>query len=253
MWVSTIFKYYFDTNLLLSSISNLLIKTDTIKTFLKSLSLKHFLDNFNILLLSSFPKAKNSKQRSLKLSVLQLFGKLMPFYQMLMGSRQSHYTQKMGPWTQLTLSLFNVLSAMLKTEESGGWLIAVAYWHMLFLTRQINQHAMQHNQVTCHAHIIITHIKLSCTCNLNNIFHPILTMLTFLNLIYTYMCPIIVEIEMHILQQVISQAVRCVASPCPLHSISLHFIMQPQDADTSLIKHLRPYWTLISYVQNIQL
>ena len=93
----TIFKYYFDTNLLLSSISNLLIKTDTIKTFLKSLSLKHFLDNFNTLLLSPFPKAKNSKQRSLKLFVLQLFGKLMPFYQMLVSSRQSHYTQKMGP------------------------------------------------------------------------------------------------------------------------------------------------------------
>src|SRR5229473_3972334 len=103
-----------------NSMSNLLIKTSTIETFLKSLSFKHFSGNFSPLSSSPFPKAGNLKQKSLKMFVLRLFGKLMPFSPMLKGCCQFHPTQKVGPWTPLTSNPSNALSAVLKTGGNGG-------------------------------------------------------------------------------------------------------------------------------------
>jgi hypothetical protein len=67
--------------------------------------------------------------------VLQLFSKFMPKF---IGCHRFHSTHKVGPWTPLTSNPFNVLSAVLKTERHGGWLTAVAHWHMQYLLRQIS-------------------------------------------------------------------------------------------------------------------
>src|SRR5229473_3965681 len=103
-----------------NSMSNLLIETGAIKTFPKSSSFKHFLGNFSPLLSSPFPKAGNLKQRSLKMFVLWLFSKLMPFSPTLKGCCQFYPTQKVGPWTPLTSNPSNALLAMLKTRGNGG-------------------------------------------------------------------------------------------------------------------------------------
>jgi hypothetical protein len=99
------------------SMSNLLIETSVIETFPKSLSLKRSLGNSYTSLSSPFPKAKNLKQRSLKIFVWQLFGKFMP---KLMVCRLFRSTHKVGPWTLLTSSPFNVLLVVLKTGRDGG-------------------------------------------------------------------------------------------------------------------------------------
>jgi hypothetical protein len=103
------------------SMSNLLIETSAIKTFPKSSSLKHSSGNFCTLSSSPFPKVRNLEQRSLKMFVLRLFGKFMPFSPTLKGCRQFHSIQKVVPWTPLTSNPSNVLSAVLKTEENGDW------------------------------------------------------------------------------------------------------------------------------------
>src|SRR5713226_1278248 len=103
-----------------NSMSNLLIETSAIKTFPKSLSFKCFLGNFSPSLSSPFPKAGNLKQRSLKMFVLQLFSKLMPFSPTLKGCCRFHSTQKVGPWTLLTSNPSNALLAVLKTGGNGG-------------------------------------------------------------------------------------------------------------------------------------
>src|SRR5229473_5056161 len=103
-----------------NSMSNLLIETGAIETFPKSLSFKHFSGNFSLSSSSPFPKAGNLKQRSLKMFVLRLFGKLMPFSPTLKGCCRFHPTQKVGPWTPLTSNPSNALLAMLKTGGDGG-------------------------------------------------------------------------------------------------------------------------------------
>src|SRR5260370_3279715 len=103
-----------------NSMSNLLIETGTIKTFLKSLSFKHFSGNFSPLSSSPFPKAGNLKQRSLKMFVLRLFGKLMPFSPTLKGCCRFHPTQKVVPWTPLPSNPSNALSPVLNTGGNGG-------------------------------------------------------------------------------------------------------------------------------------
>ena len=67
------------------SMSNLLIKTGAIKTFLKTSSFKHSLGNFNSLSSSPFSKPQNLKQRSVKMFALQLFGKFIQLYPTLKG------------------------------------------------------------------------------------------------------------------------------------------------------------------------
>jgi hypothetical protein len=119
------------------SMSNLLIKTSAVKTFPNSSSFKHSSGNFCTSLSSPFPKAWNLKQRSLKMSVLRLFGKFMPLYPTFKG-HQFHFTHKWGPWTPLTSNPSNALLAVLKTGENGGWLTAVARWHMRYLLRWIS-------------------------------------------------------------------------------------------------------------------
>ena len=110
--------------------SNLLIETSAINTIPKSLSFKHSSGNFDTSLSSPFPKAGNLKCKSLKLFVLQLFGKFILFSPTLMGCRRFHFTQKVGLWTLLTSNPSNALSAMLETGGNGGWLTTVARWHM---------------------------------------------------------------------------------------------------------------------------
>ena len=119
-----------------NSTNNSLIKTSATETFLKSSSSKLFSDNFAILSSSPFPKATNLKQRSLKLFVLRLFGKFVSRYPTRKGYHQFRYTHNGGPWTLLTLSLSNALSAALKTGGNGGWLTAVVRWHMQYLLRR---------------------------------------------------------------------------------------------------------------------
>jgi len=103
-----------------NSMSNLLIETGAIETFPKSSSFKRFSGNFSPSSSSPFPKAGNLKQRSLKMFVLRLFGKLMPFSPTLKGCCRFHPTQKVGPWTPLTSNPSNALSAVLKTGGNGG-------------------------------------------------------------------------------------------------------------------------------------
>ena len=131
---------FFETNLYLfpNSTSNSLIETGAIKTFPKSSSFNHFSGNFCTSSSSPFPKARNLKQRSLKVFVSLLFDKFIPFCPTLMGRRRFHTTHKAGPWTLLTSNLFNALSAVLKTGEDGGWLTVVARWHTRHLLRWIN-------------------------------------------------------------------------------------------------------------------
>ncbi len=81
--------------------SNSLIEISAIETFLKSSSFKRSSGNFSTSLSSPFPKVTYLKQRSLKMFVLQLFNKFIPFYPTLMGCRQSHSTHNIGPWTLL--------------------------------------------------------------------------------------------------------------------------------------------------------
>jgi hypothetical protein len=121
------------------SMSNLLIETSAIKTFLKSSSFKLSSGNFSSSSSSPFPKARNLKQRSLKMFVLRLFGKLMSSYPTPKGCRQFHSTHKVGPWTPLTSNPSNVLLAVLKTGGNGGWLTAVARWPMRYLLRWISR------------------------------------------------------------------------------------------------------------------
>jgi hypothetical protein len=75
----------------------------------------------------------------LKMFVLRLFNKFMPLYPTLMGCRRFHSTHKVGPWTPLISNPSNVLSAVLKTRGNGGWLTAVAHWHMRYSLRQISR------------------------------------------------------------------------------------------------------------------
>ena len=82
-----------------NSMSNLSIETSAIKTFLKSSSFKYFSGRFSPLSSSPFPKAKNLKQTSLEMFVLQLFSKFVPLYPMPKGCCRFHSTHKVGPWT----------------------------------------------------------------------------------------------------------------------------------------------------------
>jgi hypothetical protein len=81
--------------------------------------------------------------------VLQLFGKFMPFYPTLEGCRRFHSTHKLGLWTPLTSNPSNALSAVLKTGENGGWLTAVARWHMRYLLRRISRR--RHDRAMAHS------------------------------------------------------------------------------------------------------
>jgi hypothetical protein len=117
------------------SMSNLSIKSSAIETLPKSSSLKRSLGNFCTSSSSPFPKAMNLKQRSLKMFVLRLFGKFMPTFK---ACCRFHPTHRVGPWTLLTSNPSNALSAVLKTGGNGGWLTAVAHWHMRYLLRRIS-------------------------------------------------------------------------------------------------------------------
>jgi hypothetical protein len=119
--------------------SNLLIEISAIGTFPKSSSSKRSSGNFGASLSSPFPKARNLKQRSLKMFVLRLFNKFTPLYPTPMGCRRFHSTHKVGLWTLLTSNPSNVLLAVLKTGENGGWLTAVVHWHMRYLLRRISR------------------------------------------------------------------------------------------------------------------
>jgi hypothetical protein len=118
--------------------SNLLIETSAIKTFLKSSSFKHFSGKFCPSSSSPFPKARNLEQTSLKMFVLRLFGRFMPLYPTPKGCRRFHSTHKLGRWTSRTSNPSNASSAVLKTGGDGGWLTAVVRWHMRCLLRPIN-------------------------------------------------------------------------------------------------------------------
>jgi len=111
----------------INSISNLLIETSTIETFLKFSSYKHFTGNSSTSSSFPFPKAMNFKQRSPKVFVLWLFGALILISPMLMERCPFHFTCRLGPWTSLTLNVSSVLSAALKTGGDGGWSTAVVH------------------------------------------------------------------------------------------------------------------------------
>lgn len=64
--------------------------------------------------------------------VLRLFDKSILISPTLVGCCRFHITHKVGLWTPLTSSPFSVLSAVLKTGGDGGWLTAVARWHMRY-------------------------------------------------------------------------------------------------------------------------
>jgi hypothetical protein len=131
--------------LFLNSMSNLLIETSAIETFPKWLSLKRSSGNFGTSSSSPFLKARHLKRRSLKMFVLRLFGKFMPLFPTLKG-RRFHFTRNLGPWTPQISNRSNVLSAALKTGENGGWLTAVARWHMRYLLRWISR--WRHDRVS---------------------------------------------------------------------------------------------------------
>src|SRR6267154_1809578 len=78
---------------------------------------------------------------------------------MLKGCHQFHSTHKVGPWTPLTSSPSNVLSAALKTREIGDWLTAVVRWHIRYLLKRISW--QWHDQVSEWALRVQTHL-LSC-------------------------------------------------------------------------------------------
>jgi len=78
--------------------------------------------------------------------VLRLFDKFMPLYPTLMGCRRFHSTHKVGPWTPLISNPSNASSAVLKTGGNGGWLTAVARWHMRYSLRQISRR--RHDRVS---------------------------------------------------------------------------------------------------------
>jgi hypothetical protein len=124
--------------------SNLSIETSAIEAFPKTSSFKRSSGNFSPSSSSPFPKARNLKQWSLKMFVLPLFGKFMRLYPTPEGCRRFHTTHKVGPWTPLTSNPSNALSAVLKTGEDGGWLTAVAHWHMRYLLRWISRR--QHDE-----------------------------------------------------------------------------------------------------------
>ena len=135
------YQMFFESNLYIfaDSMNNLWIKISVIKTVPKISSFKHSLGNFGTSLSSPFPKARSLKRMGLKMSVLRLFDKFVPFFPTLMGCHRFHPIHKTGLWTLLTLNPFNVLSAVLKTGDSGGWLTAVARWHMRYLLRRISE------------------------------------------------------------------------------------------------------------------
>jgi hypothetical protein len=112
-----------------------LIETSAIETIPKISSLKRSSGNFGTSSSSPFPKATNLKQRSLKMFVLRLFGK---FVSTLKGCCRFHPTHRVGFWTLLTSNPSNALSVVLKTEGNGGWLTAVARWHMRYLLKRIS-------------------------------------------------------------------------------------------------------------------
>ena len=146
--------------------SNLLIETSAIKTFLKTSSSKHSSGNFCPSSSSPFPKAPSLKQRSLKMFALWLFGKFKQLYPTLEGCHRFHFTHKSGLWTPLTSNLSNALLAVLKTGENGGWLTAVAHWHMRCLLRRINW--QRHDQASEPSHTILAHTCLSILLLLDN-------------------------------------------------------------------------------------
>jgi len=156
---------FFETNLYISpnSMSNSLIKTSAFKTFPKSSSFKRSSGNFGTSLSSPFPKPRNLKRRSLKPFVLRLFDKFVPFYPTLTGCRRFHSTHKVGPWTPLTSNPFNVLLAVLRIVKNGGWLTAVARWHMRYLLRRISERRHDRAPELCaRTHSLESHTVFGC-------------------------------------------------------------------------------------------
>jgi hypothetical protein len=115
----------------------------------------------------------------------------MPPYPTLMECRRFHSTHKVGPWTPLTSNPSNALSAVLKTGGNGGWLTAVARWHMRYSLRRIswrrhdrasglcaNPFALSRTVFGCDGalcivwppRVTVTHIERSRACNLDDIF-----------------------------------------------------------------------------------
>jgi hypothetical protein len=121
-----------------NSMSNLLTKTSAFETVPKISSCKRSSGNFCTLSSSPFPKAKNLKRRNPKLFVSRLFGKFMPSYPTLMGTRRFRSTRRLGASTPLTSNPSSVSSVALKTGEDGGWSTAAVHWHMRYSLRRIS-------------------------------------------------------------------------------------------------------------------
>lgn len=119
--------------------SNSLIKTSDIETLPKNTSQKRSSGNFCTSSSSPFPRAKNLKRGSLKMSVSRSFGKLRLFSPMLVGCCQCHITRRLGAWTPPTLNQSSALSAVLKIAENGGWSTAVVRWLMRYSLRRISR------------------------------------------------------------------------------------------------------------------
>lgn len=109
----------------INSMSNSSIETSTVETFPKFSSYKRFTGNSSTSSSFPFPKPMNLIQRSPKVFVSRLFGKLIPFSPTLMERRPFRFTHRLGPWTSLTLNVSSALSAALKTGGDGGWSTAV--------------------------------------------------------------------------------------------------------------------------------
>jgi len=101
-----------------NSMSNLVTKTSDFQTFLKFLSYKLSLGNFGTSSSSPFPKVTNSKRRSPKPFVSQLFSKLL--YPVLVRCYRFHIICRLGACTPLTSNPSSVWSAVLKTRKDGG-------------------------------------------------------------------------------------------------------------------------------------
>ena len=76
--------------------SNSVTRTSNIETFPKFSSYKLSLGNFGTSSSSPFPRVTNSKQRSLKLFVLQLSSKLRLLYPVLVRCYQFHIICRLG-------------------------------------------------------------------------------------------------------------------------------------------------------------
>ena len=96
--------------------------------------------------------------------VLWLFGKFAPFYPTLKGCRRFHSTHKAGHWTPPTSNPSNVLSVVLKTVENGGWLTAVARWHMRYLLRRISCRQCDRANGLCANPFALRHTVFVCSC-----------------------------------------------------------------------------------------